>query len=380
MEEQDHMASRKALSARAIAFRTGLVLSAVLWLLVAAIPPTASGAIPDPSTIIFDSNRTGNYEIFSFIRSSSQTTQMTSNIFYDSYFPRLSPDRSKILFVRNKKGDHNRGLLSDPIWQNSIWSMNSDGSNAKAIVCTPLSQLAPGDTCANTYPVLYLEHPWWSPDSSRFVLTAGIGGGQPESVPGKLYILNADGSSPVQVYDSGPISQFDGAWGLDASFNPPVQAIYHLRCPSSPCQREQLEIYSAPVTANASPVRRDARAVLTSPPAGTFRWPRHFAPAPRADGHEFLYSEASGLPCTNSGGMGIIKATDGNIATSIVYDDNHQGVPVYSRSSSEVFFHRAVCGQTTTFGIYTVSAAGGGTPTLLIPKSSDTYNDEYPSP
>jgi hypothetical protein len=151
------MAEKKALSARAFAIRTGLMLSAVLWLAAVIVPPTASGAISDQSAIMFDSDRTGNYEIFSFNRSGSQTTQMTSNTFCDSYDLRLSPDRSKIPFVRNKKGDHNRGPLLDPIWDNSIWIMNSDGSSPKAIVCTPFSQLPPGDTYANTYLAVVLN-------------------------------------------------------------------------------------------------------------------------------------------------------------------------------------------------------------------------------
>src|SRR4051812_13233053 len=235
-------------SARSIWFRALLSVFAVASLALGAAPATAGGAVTDSSAIIFDSNRSGNYEIFSYNRNSSQTNQITSNTFYDSYFPRLSGDRSKILFVRSKKGDHNRGPVGDVIVDNSIWSMSADGSNLKAVVCTPFSQLASGDTCANTYPALYLDHPWWSPDGNRFVLTAGIGGGQPAGSSGKIYILSADGTNPAPLYDTGTITQLDPSWGWDGSSNPPVEAIWHVRCPQAPCTIDQTEVYSIPVT------------------------------------------------------------------------------------------------------------------------------------
>src|SRR4051812_14725529 len=115
------MGLRSIASARLRLLCAGIVLSSAV-LVIGSIPAEqAQSASILPDTIMFDSNRTGNYELFTFNRTTQQTTQLTSNPFYDTAAPKLSPDRTKILFLRAQKGDHGRPVVGDFREHHSVW-------------------------------------------------------------------------------------------------------------------------------------------------------------------------------------------------------------------------------------------------------------------
>ena len=78
-----------------------------------AAPPSA--AIP-PGDLVFDSDRTGNYEIFTMTGTGQDPRQLTDDSRYDSWWARLSPDRRTILFYRSPKGSHDRDYSSTSLW------------------------------------------------------------------------------------------------------------------------------------------------------------------------------------------------------------------------------------------------------------------------
>ena len=60
----------------------------------------AAAAIP-PGDLVFDSDRTGNFEIFTMTGEGRSPRQLTDDTRYDSWWARLSPDRRTILFYRS---------------------------------------------------------------------------------------------------------------------------------------------------------------------------------------------------------------------------------------------------------------------------------------
>ncbi len=111
--------------------------------------------------VAFESNRTGNYDIFVFPFSGGVPTNLT-NAPWDEYDPVWSPDGTKIAFASNRTTNSN------------IFVMNSDGSGVKQLTWNAASNFSPS----------------WSPDGEKIAWIQGSG-----SI-GTIWIMNSDGSSP----------------------------------------------------------------------------------------------------------------------------------------------------------------------------------------
>ncbi len=80
----------------------------VLGLFAVLLVPSASAAVHRRATVpkvpkgnlVYDSNRTGTYEIFTMPADGSTSTQLTDDPAWDSWWAKLSPDRTTILFYR----------------------------------------------------------------------------------------------------------------------------------------------------------------------------------------------------------------------------------------------------------------------------------------
>ncbi|MCW3105513.1 MAG: Protein TolB [Segetibacter sp.] len=97
----------------------------------------------DGKKIVFQSNRTGDWEIFSMTVDGKNLKQLTNSAGPD-LIPVWSPDDSKIVFASERDND------------SEIYIMNSDGSNQKRLTTTP------GDD----------SHPHWFPDGSRIIFNS----------------------------------------------------------------------------------------------------------------------------------------------------------------------------------------------------------------
>lgn len=98
---------------------------------------------PDGKSVVFDSNRTGDWEIYVCNADGKGLRQLTNNKGSDNG-PKWSPDGSRILFVSERDGDA------------EIYIMNVDGSGQ-----TRLTKQAGDDS-----------HPHWYPDGSRIIFNS----------------------------------------------------------------------------------------------------------------------------------------------------------------------------------------------------------------
>jgi Tol biopolymer transport system component len=88
----------------------------------AAVPGTTPAAALPANQLVFNSNRSGNHEIFTMQTDGSGARQLTKDARYDNWWPRISPDRTKVLFYRAPAGK------SESYADASLWVVGVDGS------------------------------------------------------------------------------------------------------------------------------------------------------------------------------------------------------------------------------------------------------------
>ena len=81
------------------------------------------------SQLAFDSDRTGNYEIYLMNTDGSGVRALTNDRTQDSWWPRISPERARILFYRTPAGTHDGDYT-----KTSLWEMNADGSDSHQVI------------------------------------------------------------------------------------------------------------------------------------------------------------------------------------------------------------------------------------------------------
>ena len=138
---------------------------------------------PDGSKIVFRSSRDdGNFEIYTMNADGSNPERLTTDSANDEH-PDWSPDGTKIVFHSDRDGDY------------EIYVMNADGSNQTRLTNNALSDYAPD----------------WSPDGSKIVFESNRDGGNYE-----IYVMNADGSNPTRLTNNTAFDEHP-AWSPDGS-------------------------------------------------------------------------------------------------------------------------------------------------------------------
>lgn len=130
--------------------------------------------------LFFATNRDGQYEIY--VRSDGVNTRLTNDSRFDSFWPKLSPDKKKILFYRTAKGVHDGNYDGA-----ELWLMNADG--------TGQTKIRPKQTNSWTMQ----GHVEWSPDGAWLIMMGGIAGGI------QAFITNPSGLNPSQITTGTPI-------------------------------------------------------------------------------------------------------------------------------------------------------------------------------
>ncbi|HWA73473.1 MAG TPA: hypothetical protein VG937_14105 [Polyangiaceae bacterium] len=132
-----------------------------------------------PGTIVWSSSRIGNHDLFTMKTDGSDVKAITHGDEVD-WFPRFSPDGSKILFSRSKKGwVSERDANDSEKWD--VYQVNPDGSDVEKLI-----------------------------DSASWA--SWIDGGEVIYVRGtKIFRKKLDGGKEVAVMDSSGVKELDGA-------------------------------------------------------------------------------------------------------------------------------------------------------------------------
>jgi TolB protein len=299
---------------------------------------TALGA----DKLVFDSDRSaaGNREIYLMKSDGSGVQQLTTDTHYENWWPRISPDRKKILFYRRPAG-----VQADDYQQASLWVMNADGSSVTLL----RAQGADGWTLQG--------HGEWSPDGNHIAMFGSVGATL------QIFVTDASGKSPVQ-YTNRPGINTDVSWSPDGS------KLLFNGCPLPPvtCTPAHYEIYVMNAVALSSPV------ALTND--GLADYDPYFSP----DGSTIAWlTTTNPAAFSGIGSWGIRMANaDGSNLRTLIDDGNINSKPAWSLDGQTLFFHRMELAPLVEakFGVFRINANGTGL-TRLTPVGSGV--NEFPS-
>lgn len=299
------------------------------WSAPSELPHTGPPLAADQ--IAFDSDRTGNYEIFTSDANGQALTQLTDDPEYDSWSPRISPDHSTILFYRTPEGVHDLDASLA-----SLWAIAPDG--------TGLVELRP----AGLDGWVYQGHAEWSPDGTQLVMFGG------SRINPQIHVTDARGQNPREVTERGGVN-------LDPSFSPDGSQIVFVGCPESVCTETDYEIFRIPVEGGeAVRVTNDS-------------WRDH-DPYWSPDGGHLAWLTAYG-----GAGAGVwdVRVGDalGDNPHRLFGDQGVTSRPEFSQDGLTIFVHRIPPGG-TKFDVYQVNIDGTG---ATVVTRGQQGNNEYPS-
>lgn len=300
----------------------------------------SSGSVPTLGTnqLLFDSDRTNSrHEIYVMRTDGSCVNRLTNDAAYENWWPRASPDRTKILFMRSPAGDPENYFTA------SLWVMNADGSGVTRL-------RAPGEDGW-----VGQGHVEWSPDGTKIAMFGAL-----STTHAEIYVTNASGKIPVAYTNR-------GGWNTDVSWSPDGNTLLFNGCVnSSVCAAANYEIYAMPATALATPVQ------ITNDSLADFD--AYYSP----DGSKIAWL-VNVNPAAN-GGIGrwaIRIATVGQLASYLIDDGNINSKPAWSLDSQTIYFHRMVPSEGIRFRVFKINANGTGLAELT--PGTTTGNSEHPS-
>jgi Tol biopolymer transport system component len=296
--------------------------------------PVLGAAAPlSADTLVFDSSRTGNHEIFLMKTDGSGARQLTSDTNYENWWPRISPDRRKLLFYRSPRGLPERYDLA------SLWAMNADGTAVTLLRAKGTDGWA------------LQGHAEWSPDGQSIAMFGG--GTSPQ-----IFIADVMGRSPRQVTDRPGVN-------TDVSWSPDGKTLLFNGCAATPCSEAGYEIYSIPA-AGGSAVRITSDSLpdydpYFSPDGKTIAW--------------LVKSNPAGWNGLGAWGIRLANA-DGTNARWLINDGQINSKPAWSLDGQSIFFHRMEPLKEPRWGVFRINVDGSA----LTPLTANAPgNNEHPS-
>lgn len=282
--------------------------------------------------MVFNSDRSGNHEVYSMKLDGSDEKRLTNDPAFDSWWGRIAPDRTRILFYRTPKGVHDRDYA-----QTSLWMMNADGTEQRQL----RAKGADGWQLQG--------HGEWSPDGSQLVMFGG------SRINPQLFITDAQGKMIRQVTQR-------GGQNLDPAFSPDGRTIVFVGCPASACVERDYEIFTVP--AGGGEARR-----LTSNAI------RDHDPYYSPDGTRIAWLAQT----ATTGPAGVwnifMMSAAGADQRNLTNDQNINSRPEWARDGTRIFFHRLEQGK-LRYSIFSIRPDGTGL--TEITKGAPGTN-EYPS-
>jgi Tol biopolymer transport system component len=268
--------------------------------------------------IVFNSNRTGNDEIYVMNVDGSSVRRLTNDDRFDSWWPRISPDRKQILFYRSPKGLHDTDYTKQ-----SLWVMNSDSLSPRLL------------RAAGTDGWKIQGHAEWSPDGKSLAM---FGGKEWKSL--HIYMTDSNGQNPRRL-----TSRKDAHY-VDPSWSPDGQTIVFTGCPPKRCGPKDLEVFTLVVSVS-QPERQ-----LTNDSIPDYD--PYYSPDGTMIGWTSMVAD------TGAHGVWNIRlaSADGAGVRFVTNDRNVNGYPAWSKDGKLMYFHRVVYGGSSNFGIYAIRPDG----------------------
>ncbi len=228
-------------------FAVSLVESQTLRVTTPTRQPATNTPLPTPTSIAliaFNSNRSGNNDIYVMYADGSQVTQLTTSA-WDDRVPAWSPDGEEIAYQSNEGGDYEiivytlkNGRIRqvtnnscndyNPVWSpdgerlafysdcdgnREIYTVRVDGSDRRQLTQTN---------------AVYNWFPNWSPDGAKITFSSNRSGKY------EVFVMNADGSG-VRALGRGCVSAFspDGNRLVFAQYCQDTGQVYIMRADGS---------------------------------------------------------------------------------------------------------------------------------------------------
>src|SRR6266480_2140355 len=145
--------------------------------------PVTVAFVDLPSPIAFQSDRSGNYEIYVMTRGGAPLVRLTNTTATD-YWPAWSPDGAKLAFESDRDGNL------------EIYVMNADGTNATRLTSNSTEDSSPA----------------WSPGGTWIAFSCDPDG----TASLEICVINADGTNLVRLTNN-PAPDGSPAWSRDGT-------------------------------------------------------------------------------------------------------------------------------------------------------------------
>jgi Tol biopolymer transport system component len=317
------------------------------WVAPSSLPLAGPAAATPRGNLVFDSNRTGNYEIFTMGPNGSAVRRLTNDRVYDTWWPQVSPNGRTILFYRTPKGVHDRDHS-----KTSLWAMSATGAD-------PV-ELRP----AGLDGWVFQGHAEWSPNGRQIVMFGG------SRFNPQIWVTDSLGRHPSQVTDR-------GGTNLDPSWSPDGRNIVFVGCPQSFCTPGGQEVYTVPAT-GGTPVRITDDGFADYDPTfshngAELAWLTNMSSSPGPVGTWDIRT----IPVVRVGRNGVTAAP--GVKPRLLLPDISGVVnskPSWSQDDTTIYFHRGYGNLAGGFQIWAVNADGSH---LRKVTAGQPGSNEYPS-
>ncbi len=305
---------------------TAAEIAAQLW----PEPRLATAGPVATDRLVFGSNRDGNFDLYAIDTDGTDLQRLTDQPVFDSWWPKLSPDRGRLVFYRSPAGVHDSDY-----GRASLWSLDLTTGAVTLL-------LPPG---AHGWQVQ--GHAEWSPDGTRLAMFGG------SAMNPQVFVTNPDGGDPRQVTNRGGVN-------VDPSWAPDGQSLLFVGCPTATCYANQLEVYRTPV----------AGGTVTRLTNDTFR---DHDPYTSPNGQTVAWLRESAAPTR----WGIMRmSTNGSGKATVIDDGGVNSKPAWSVDSSTIYFHRRGPGA-GSFALHSIRPDGSRL-TVIPGRAPSLFTDEYP--